>query len=262
MIQNKAPSVCPNRRPATFQSWLPRLPLLMIAALPCMAAAESPTLEQMAKEERRWTLPCGLDGTLGVPSTANLKELRREAKEFQDNTNLRDAWMSLDARRTIQNYLKSHRLDCADAMTLRDAAIEKASVRVDDALPLQRKPRFTENLARSLNEHPEQFRTIVVNENPAEASRTPPQPVCDTVALVAAANVRDSLQGRADSISTVLKSPDTASTYEKRLERVMVRQRLMMRSNDLQPSLRQAHDRFRLAGKDCPDHPLTREGGR
>lgn len=264
MMQSKAPSTRPTRRPATFQSWLPRLPLLMIAALPYVATAESPSLEQMAKEERRWTLPCGLDRSLGVPSAADLKELRREAKEFQDNTNLRDAWMSLDARKTIRNYLKSHRLDCADAMTLRDAAVEKASVRVDDALPLQRKPRFTENFARALNEHPEQFRTTVVNMNQstAEVPRTPPQPVCDTLTLVTAARVRDSLQGRADSINKILESPDTATTYERRLERVMVRQRLMMLSNDLQPSLRQAKDRFRLVGKDCPDHPLTREGGR
>jgi hypothetical protein len=233
---------------------------LAATLLSTTAAAEFPaSLEQMAKEERRWTLPCSLDHSLGVPSDAGLKALRKEAKEFQDNTNLRDVWMSLDTRRTIRNYLKSHRLDCADAMALRDAAVEKAEIRVDDALPLQRKPNFSENLARAFNEHPEQFQTTVVsmNESTADSSRTPRHPACDTVALASATRIMDSLQVQADSISKALDSPDTASTHEKRLERVNVRQHLMALSNDLQPVLRQARDRFRLTAKNCPD----REGG-
>lgn len=204
--------------------------LLQIAVLAVAGTQAGPSLEAMAKAERPLHLPCGLDASLGVPSDKDLKALRQEAKEFQDNSSLREAWVSLEARKILRKYLSKHAITCADATTLRTEALNIAYQRVDDAMPLKRQMRFNESLVQQMRRNPEAFTTTVVDAEsssepiPAKPKAKPIPPGCDTASLYRSKATLDSLwalrKAKMDTFHMASSDPVEYKTPSGKIDRL------------------------------------------
>lgn len=231
----------------------------LLVAFTCAitGAKPHPSLDQMAKEERGWTLPCGLEHSLGVPSDPELKAVRAEAKEYEDNTNLRFVWMNLDARKTIRQFLTKHPISCADeASQLRTEALEIASARVDQYIPLKRKKRFSELLIQAVRENPSMVSAPVTQSQEASPTRPLPSPPrCDTTGLLAA-------QARLDSLSILATAKrDTfnmaRSRDSERLGLVGSMGRLNVETHSLEALARSQQDRVEQIAGSCPGQTLV-----
>jgi len=231
--------------------------MLKILVIALGAAKANPSLEQMAKVERRYSLPCNLDNSLPAPSERDIKALRQEAKEFQDNTQLRDLWVSLDARKTVRKYLSKHAISCEeDAWTLRTEALKISQERVDDVMPEKRPVRFSETLLRALEV------SSATADTQKQATKPPPPP-CDSLELMSAKKSLDSAQKDLDSL-TALKKQTTDTfmfsnnkTRQRSMDLIQESQRLMAAINKQNGVLQNRRDRIRKASKHCPQTLTT-----
>lgn len=230
---------------------------LQIVVLTMAGAKAGPSLEEMAKAERPKHLPCGLDFSLGVPSDKELKALRQEAKEFQDNSSLREAWVSLEARKILWKYLSKHAINCSEVTSLRTEAVKIAYDRVDDAIPLKRPARFSETLVQQMRRNPEAFTTTVVDAEsssetiPAKPKAKPIPPGCDTASLYRSKATNDSLralmQVKVDSIRLVSTDPVEFANPSDKIPRLQSDYRFLEEARDTSSAVYSRHARL------CPE---------
>ena len=127
----------------------------MILAL--LVGAKVPTIEELAKTERGFALPCGVEEELDtVPSLAEVKDMKRWARQEHDSTELEAVWTQLRVRRALRQVLaKEGRNDLAPDMTCDEflmtyrIAWDRAAQRADKIYGASRKERTLEQILRS-----------------------------------------------------------------------------------------------------------------
>ena len=221
--------------------------LLQFFAITFGASSHSPSLEEMAKAERPYELACGLDQALHVPSDAELKGLRQEAKEYQDNSSLRETWVVLEARKIVRKYLSKHSIEsCEEAYPIRSEALDIAYGKVDAVMPLKRPKRFVEVMA--------------AKQSQAHDQPSVPVASCDSaalrVAMVSLDSLKRSLKIKLDSLDAFsrqfadLTPSDSASV-----------DRLKADAAKIQPHFSQCAVSVQALSNRCKTYPQTRQSG-
>lgn len=129
--------------------------IAMILAL--LVGAKVPTIEELAKTERGFALPCGVEEELDtVPSLAEVKDMKRWAQQEHDSSELEAVWTQLRVRRVLREALNKDAtndltpdMTCDEFITLYRIAWDRAAQRADKIYGSSRKSMTLEQILRS-----------------------------------------------------------------------------------------------------------------
>jgi len=122
-----------------------------------LVGAKVPTIEELAKTERGFALPCGVEEELDtVPSLAEVKDMKRWARQEHDSSELEATWTQLRVRRALREALNKDALNdlapdmtCDEFLTLYRIAWDRAAQRADKLYGSSRKSMTLEQILRS-----------------------------------------------------------------------------------------------------------------
>ena len=122
-----------------------------------LVGAKVPTIEELAKTERGFALPCGVEEELDtVPSLAEVKDMKRWARQEHDSSELEATWTQLRVRRALREALNKDALNdltpdmtCDEFLTLYRIAWGRAAQRADKLYGSSRKSMTLEQILRS-----------------------------------------------------------------------------------------------------------------